>query len=71
MKTTKIELFSFEELSKEAQEKVINDNSLINVDFDWWNYTYEDSENIGLNNRINPTSIPVVLSASVNTSPKF
>jgi len=48
MKTRKINTFSFEELSEKAKQKVIESLSTINVDFDWWENTYEDAKNIGL-----------------------
>lgn len=48
MKTIKVKLYSFNELSKEAQQKAINKLATINVDFNWWNTTYEDAENTGL-----------------------
>lgn len=48
MKTIEIKLYSFEELSKEAQTKVLEKYSDINVDYDWWDSTYEDAERIGL-----------------------
>jgi hypothetical protein len=48
MKTITINLYSFSELSKEAQQKAINKLATINVDFAWWNTTYEDAKNIGL-----------------------
>ena len=48
MKTIKINLYSFSELSKEAQDKVIEKQYDINVDYNWWESTYEDALNIGL-----------------------
>ena len=48
MKTIKIDLYSFKELSKEAKAKVISKLSDINVDHKWYDFTYEDAENIGL-----------------------
>jgi ribosome-binding factor A len=47
MKTIKLNLYTFKELSKEAQEKAIEDNRYFNVDHEWWNCTYDDMENIG------------------------
>ena len=41
-------LFTFDELSKEAQEKAIEELSDCNVDHDWWDGTYEDAATIGL-----------------------
>lgn len=48
MKTITIKLYSFSELSKEAQQKVLENLSHINVDHGWWESTYEDAKNIGL-----------------------
>jgi hypothetical protein len=47
MKTIEITLYQFQELSKEAQQKAIENNIYFNVDHDWWNCTYDDMENIG------------------------
>jgi len=47
MKTIKINLYKFNELSEDAQEKAIETNYDINVSFDWWEHTYEDAERIG------------------------
>ena len=33
--------YSFEELSEEAKQKAIIDNYYINVEHDWWQYSYE------------------------------
>lgn len=49
MKTINITLYKFEELSKEAQEKAINDNCDINTDYEWYDFILEDiteNENI-------------------------
>lgn len=48
MNTRTIKTYSFSELSPEAQEKVIEKLCDINVNFDWWEYIYEDAERIGL-----------------------
>lgn len=48
MKTIQLKLYSFEELSEEAQQKAIESNSDINVEADWWESTYHDAKNIGL-----------------------
>ena len=48
MKTHTIITYSFEELSKEAQQTAINNNDDINVFSNWWEYMYEDAERIGL-----------------------
>jgi len=46
--TTVTNVYSFNELSNEAKQKAISHFCDINVDYDWWNYTYEDAANIGL-----------------------
>lgn len=48
MKTIKINLYKFEELSEESQQKAIENNSDFNVEFDWWQFTYEDAERVDL-----------------------
>jgi hypothetical protein len=41
-------VYQFEELSDEAKETALNDMRDINVDYDWWDYMYDDAETIGL-----------------------
>lgn len=49
MKTIKINLYLFAELSEEAKQKAIEKNYSINVEHgEWWDGTYMDAENIGL-----------------------
>lgn len=48
MKTIEISLYKFDELSDEAKQNAINELSDINVDYSWWESTYEDANNIGL-----------------------
>jgi len=48
MKTIELNLYTFKELSKEAQQKAIEDNRYFNVDHEWWNCTYDDASTIGL-----------------------
>ncbi len=48
MKTRTINVYEFKELSDEAKKKAIEKLSSINVDFEWWDATYMDAENIGL-----------------------
>lgn len=48
MKTIEISLYKFDELSDEAKQNAINELSDINVDYNWWESTYQDAENIGL-----------------------
>ena len=46
--TTKTDVYKFDELPEDAKEKVIENLSCINVDFEWWDCTYEDASNAGL-----------------------
>ena len=48
MKEITINLYSFEELSEKAKEKALSDLSDINTDYPYWEFTYEDAENIGI-----------------------
>jgi hypothetical protein len=48
MKTIEINLYSFDELSEKAKEKAISELIDINVDHEWWDGLFYDSENIGL-----------------------
>jgi len=48
MRTIRTKIYSFNELSKEAQNVAIDKMRYINVDDNWWLSTYEDAENIGL-----------------------
>lgn len=48
MKTKTINIYSFSELSEEAKQKAIEKFYDINVNYDWWEPTYEDAKNIGL-----------------------
>jgi myo-inositol catabolism protein IolC len=48
MKTIEIKLYKFSELSEEAKQKAIEKHYDINVDYDWWQNTYEDARQIGL-----------------------
>lgn len=42
MKTIELKLYKFSELSDEAKQKAIEKFSDINVDYEWWNFVYED-----------------------------
>ena len=46
--TQKIDVYEFSELSEIAKEKALNQLCDINVHYNWWEFTYEDAENIGL-----------------------
>lgn len=48
MKTIEIKLYKFEELSSEAQDKVIEELYDINISHEWWEYSYEDAKNVGI-----------------------
>jgi len=48
MKTIEISLYKFDELSDGAKQNAINELSDINVDYSWWENTYEDANNVGL-----------------------
>jgi len=48
MRTTEKNVYTFDELSEDMQEKAIENLYDINTDFDWWESTYDDAENIGL-----------------------
>ena len=48
MKTLTINVYEFDELIEKAKENAINKLADINVDYEWWDSTYDDAENIGL-----------------------
>lgn len=48
MQTVEIKIYKFDELSKEAQQKALQSYANFNVDYDWWQFVYEDANNIGL-----------------------
>ena len=48
MRVKEIKLYQFNELSDAAKEVAIGKNSEINVDYQWWEFTYEDAAQIGL-----------------------
>lgn len=48
MKTLTVNSYSFDELSKEAQKKVITDSYEINVDYEWWDCMYDDAAEVGI-----------------------
>ena len=41
MRTISVDLFLFDELSEDVQKKVIDKHRDINVDHDWWDFTYD------------------------------
>jgi len=48
MRTIETTLYQFEELSAESRQKAIETNSTINIDFDWWDCTYEGMREMGV-----------------------
>lgn len=48
MRTVRTKVYTFSELSETAQQIAIQKNCDINVNFDWWESTFDDAENIGL-----------------------
>lgn len=48
MKTVKINLYSFKELSKKIQEEVISHFQDTALEYNWWESVYEDAKEIGL-----------------------
>lgn len=41
-------IYKFDELSEEAKKKAIENLWDCNVDYDWWDFIYEDANNVGL-----------------------
>ena len=48
MRTIRTKVYKFDELTQTAKDTVIQKLSDINVDYDWWESTYEDAKNAGL-----------------------
>jgi len=48
MKTIEVKLYEFEELSNEAKENAIERNRTMNVEWDWWDCTYEGMKEVGV-----------------------
>jgi len=48
MKTVSINTYKFSELSDEAKQRAIENLCTINVDYDWWECTYDDAKQISL-----------------------
>lgn len=48
MRVIEIKAYTFDELSDDAKKRAISKLSNINVDYDWWESTYEDAAQIGL-----------------------
>ena len=45
---TAVTVYTFDELDDEAKEKAIEGFYDLNVDYEWWDFTYEDAADIGL-----------------------
>jgi len=43
-----ITLYSFEELSEDAKKKAIERLYDLNVDYDWWDFTYDNAARVGI-----------------------
>lgn len=48
MKTAKVNLYSFAELSKEGQNKALQNLADINVDYDWYQFMIDDAARVGV-----------------------
>jgi hypothetical protein len=48
MKEIKTIVYDFDELSESAKQKALNELYDINVNDGWWDFDYEDAENIGV-----------------------
>jgi len=48
MRTIEIKAYQFKELDETTKQKVIEDNLHINVEYDWWDCTYETFEELGV-----------------------
>ncbi len=46
--TTVKTVYSFDELSEDAQEKAVEKLYDLNVDYDWWEFVFEDASEVGL-----------------------
>lgn len=48
MKQITVNAYTFDELSDQAKQKVLNEMSDINTDYEWWDSVYNDAETIGI-----------------------
>lgn len=48
MRVIEIKVYKFDELTEEGKRKAVENLYDINIDHGWWNYIYEDAENIGI-----------------------
>ena len=49
MREETIKIYKFDELTEEVKEKVLEKYWDINLDYEWWQYAFEDARRIGLN----------------------
>jgi tetratricopeptide (TPR) repeat protein len=48
MRIIETKVYQFDELSDKAKEKAIEQFSDVNIDYEWWQWTYDDAEDIGI-----------------------
>lgn len=48
MRIKETKVYPFDELSEDAQEKAIENLWDINLDYEWWECTFEDAKNVGV-----------------------
>lgn len=48
MRTIETKAYTFSELSEDAKQKAIESLYDINVNYEWWEFIYEDAERVGL-----------------------
>ena len=48
MRKIEINIFKFNELNEEAKQNAISNLYNNNIDYNWWEFIYEDAKNIGL-----------------------
>lgn len=48
MRTIEIKAYQFAELSETAKQKALEWGAYINVDHDWWDFTEDDAERVGI-----------------------
>ena len=48
MRTIEIQAYKLNELDEQTKQKVIEDNIYINVEFDWWDCTYDTLRECGI-----------------------
>jgi hypothetical protein len=48
MRIKETKVYKFDELTDKAKEKAMENLYDLNVDYEWWDYMYEDAANVGL-----------------------